>query len=247
MFQDHFSGHAEGDARHRPGYPAALFTWLAQSAPARGWAWDCATGNGQAARGLAAHFSRVVATDGSRRQIAQARPHPRIRFGVALAEHAPLAEASMDLVTVAQALHWFQRPAFWNEARRVLRPGGVLAVWTYGLPAVCPAVDAVIRHLYGELLADFWPPERRLVEGGYRDIGFPFPELPAPAFRLAAHWTLAQLLGYLSTWSAVHRCRRATGDDPLAAIAGPLAQAWGPAGRRRGIRWPLVLRAGARP
>jgi len=246
-FQDHFSGHAADYARFRPHYPPALFEWLAQIAPTRELAWDCATGSGQAAVALSERFAEVVATDASAEQVAQAEAHPGVRYAVAPAEASGLADASVDLVTVAQALHWFDLERFYAEVRRVLRSGGVLAVWSYGLFECFPAVDAVVRRLYSEIVGPCWPMERRLVEDGYRSLPYPFPELAAPAFAMDARWTLAQAVGYLNTWSAVRRYRKDVGQDPLSLIASELSAAWGDPAVERSIRWPLHLRIGRMP
>jgi SAM-dependent methyltransferase len=203
VFQDHFSGHADRYGAFRPTYPVALFEYLASLAPARDLAWDCATGNGQAALALSPFFGRVVATDASPQQVAQARPHDRIDYLVAPAERTPLPESSIDLITVAQALHWFALPAFYSEVLRVARPGGILAAWCYELNEITPEVDQVIGRLYSDILGGDWPPERRLVEEGYRTIPFPFDEVAPPQFSMGARWDLPRLLGYLGTWSAV--------------------------------------------
>lgn len=243
-FKDHFSGHADDYTRYRPTYPAALFAWLAQQAPAHALAWDCATGNGQAALGLVAHFDAVVATDASANQITSATAHPRVRYAVAPAEDSGIAAHSVDLITVGQALHWFDFPAFYAEAARVLKPGGVLAAWSYGLMQVSPAVDAAVWRLYEPIVGPCWPPERRYVEEQYRTLPFPLNEIAAPAFAMEAEWTLAQLTGYLGTWSAVQRYRQERGADPLALIADELAAAWGEAEALRHVRWPLFMRVG---
>ncbi len=244
MSSDHFSPIANSYARHRPDYPPSLFADLARLAPARRVAWDCATGSGQAARGLAAHFRTVYASDASAAQIAVARAPANVTFAVAAAERCALAMGCADLVTVAQALHWFERGSFYREVRRVLAPDGVLAVWCYQLLNVSPAVDAIVEHLYGQVLAPFWPPQRRHVEAGYQDLEFPFKQLGFGQYELAASWTLNELLGYLSTWSALQACRVQTGADPLPAIRRQLARVWGPGERRRSIRWPLCVRVG---
>lgn len=242
-FADHFSVGAAGYARFRPRYPDALVVWLAERAPARRTAWDCAAGNGQAAVALARRFDVVVATEPSAAQVEARERDGRVRWARATAEAVPLAGRSVDLATVAQALHWLDRDAFYAEARRVLRPGGVLAVWAYGLMTVSDAVDPIVRELHGPILADCWPTERRWVDEGYAALDFPFAALPAPPFAMEARWTLAELLGYLATWSAVRAYRARRGADPLALVHDRLAAAWGDA-ERRTVRWPLAVRAG---
>lgn len=243
-FKDHFSGHAADYAQYRPGYPADLYDWLAAAAPARRLAWDCATGSGQAAVELASRFERVFASDASAEQVRHARALPNIEYRVEPAEHSSLAERSVDLVTVAQAYHWFDHAAFLAECSRVSRPGAVLAVWTYALAQVDRAVDAVIAAFYEGPIGPYWPPERRLVESGYRELVFPRPDLAAPAFAIHLDWSLPQLEGYLGTWSAVRRYIEATGSDPVAEWHARLQEAWGaePASARR-VEWPIRLRA----
>lgn len=246
-FSDHFSGVAGPYAEFRPRYPEALFDWLADLAPGRDLAWDCATGSGQAALALARRFERVVATDASAEQIAAAPRHPQVDYRVARAESSGLAPASIDLITVAQALHWFDRPAFYGEAARVLQRDGVLAVWTYGHPRLDhPGADAVFREFYSGPVGPYWPPERALVDAGYRTIEFPFPEVDPPNLEMETHWPLAALLGYVATWSATTRFRRSRGLDPVPALGETLARAWGDPAESRRVRWPLAIRAGRR-
>ncbi|MBI2381189.1 MAG: class I SAM-dependent methyltransferase [Gammaproteobacteria bacterium] len=241
-FHDHFSAQAGDYARYRPHYPAELFAWLAAQAPGRELAWDCATGNGQAALGLAAHFAHVHATDLSQAQLDQAPAHERVHYVRAPAEASGLAAATADLVCVAQALHWFDLPAFNAEAARVLKPGGVLAVWCYGRLAVAAELDPLLDDFYSRRLGPYWPPERVHVENAYRDLPFPFPIEPVPDFAMSADWTAEELLGYLASWSATQACRRAEGRDPLSELEPALCAAWGE-GRRR-VSWPLSLRWG---
>jgi SAM-dependent methyltransferase len=243
-FKDHYSGHADRYGAFRPTYPAALFEHLASLAPAHDLAWDCATGNGQAASALTPWFHRVVATDASPQQVAQALSHDRIAYLVAPAERMPLPDASVDLVTVAQALHWFHLPAFYAEVRRVARPGGVLAAWCYTRPSVTPGIDAAIGRLYSGVLEPYWPPERREVEAGYETVWFPFYEEASPAFLMVHNWDLRHLLGYLGTWPAVPTYREQNGSDPLDLIRCDLEAAWGDPSLEREVVWPLKLRVG---
>jgi SAM-dependent methyltransferase len=249
-FKDLFSAQAADYARFRPRYPAELFAWLAAESPARGCAVDVATGNGQAALALAPHFTRVIALDASASQLAEAPPCANVTYRVAAAEATGVAAGSTDLLTAAQAFHWFRPGPFFAEAERVLRPGGVLAVWCYGLARIDPAVDAVVRHLYADVLGAYWEPERRLVEEGYRDSAFPFTPLAPPPFEMQLEWTLPDLLGYLRTWSALRGFVRQQGRDPLAPLEPALASAWGGGTasphETRIARWTLSVRAARR-
>lgn len=244
-FADHFSALADGYAAYRPAQLAAVLAYAASLAPRREVAWDCGTGSGQAAVGLADAFARVIATDASAAQIAHAVAHPRVAYRVAPAEACGLADGTVDLVTVAQALHWFDLPAFYAEVRRVAAPGAAIAVWAYGDARVDePAVDRRLHQLAHDTLGPDWPPERRLVDAGYRTIPFPFREATPPPFTLEARWTLAQLLGYARSWSAAARYARRTGHDAVADAAPAFARAWGDPGAERTVVWPVAVRAG---
>lgn len=204
-FNDHFTPVSTHYARFRPIYPEALFAWLATTVPARDLAWDCAAGSGQATLDLARHFTRVIATDASRAQIDAASPHPNVEYRVAPAEASGLSEATVDVITVAQALHWFDLDRFYAEVHRVLKPSGILAAWTYGVQTMDEArVDACVQTFYRETVGPCWPPERRYVENGYQTLPFPFREIPAPKFHMTATWTLPELLGYLRSLSLIH-------------------------------------------
>ncbi len=243
-FKDHFSTQAAGYAKARPTYPAALFAELARLAPGRSLAWDAGTGNGQAAVALAEHFERVVATEPSAAQLAEAVPHPRVSYHQTAETAAMLADKSVDLATVAQAAHWFNRDAYYAEVRRVVRPGGVVALWTYELCGITPEVDAVARRFYTDVVGPYWPPERRHCETGYRELDFPFAELPFPDVAMELQWSLDDFTAYLRTWSAVVRCTRASGRDPVPAMREELAAQWGPPETRRRVSWPLNGRIG---
>lgn len=244
-FRDHFAPVAASYAGFRPTYPQKLFAWLAALVPQHELAWDCAAGSGQASVDLAAFFEHVVATDASQAQIDTAPPHPRIEYRVAPAEASGLAASSVDLITVAQALHWFDLTGFYDEVRRVLRPTGVLAVWTYGVLSVEGApVDARVQHFYYNTVGPYWPAERAHVENGYRSLPFPFAEIAAPPFSMKASWTLAELLGYFRSWSATGRFITANGADPVVALETELVPLWGAPEQRREVIWPLSLRVG---
>lgn len=241
-FKDHFSTKAAVYAKARPTCPPALFGELARLAPGRALAWDCGSGNGQAAVALAAHFDRVVATEPSAAQLAQATKHPRVGY-LQSAELAPgVADGSVDIVTAAQAAHWFDLKIFYPEVRRVMRPGGLLAIWNYGLSSIEPRLDALVAHFYNETVGPYWPPERKHAETAYRLLEFPFPELSLPPMNVEVEWTAADFASYLRTWSAVTRYTNATGTDPVTEFEGPLAKAWG--NGKRWVRWPLGGRFG---
>lgn len=242
-FKDHFSSVAARYAKARPNYPPTLFAWIAAEAPALRRAWDCATGNGQAARGLVRHFEEVLATDASAKQIAQAAIRRRIKYRVVAAEATDLAPESIDAVTVAQALHWLDRPRFYEVARRALRPRGLVVAWCYGLFRVDTEIDSVVARFYEEALGPYWSPERRLIEERYETIDFPFDEIATPHFVMRRSWTRARLFAYIETWSAVHRYRMQTNRDPLLFIRSDIERHWPDDGRRY-VHWPLYLRAG---
>jgi ubiquinone/menaquinone biosynthesis C-methylase UbiE len=242
--RDHFSSVAGQYAAFRPRYPAALYQWLAAAAARRERVWDCACGSGQASLDLATHFHTVIGTDLSAGQLAQAAAHERISYRVALAEQSGLEGGSCDLVTVAQALHWFDRPRFYAEARRVLRPNGLLAVWCYGIAAIPePAGNALFQDFYHNVVGPYWQPERHLVEAGYRTLAFPEPEIAVPEFAMQLDWSLDELLGYASSWSATARYIEARGADPMPRLRADMLPGWGDPKARHAVRWPLSVRA----
>ena len=242
-FRDYFSGESQAYAEFRPRYPEELFDWLAGTAPLRDLAWDAATGTGQAAEPLAERFARVIATDASATQLAGAEPAARAYYVRAFAERAPLGNHSVSLVTVAQALHWLELPLFYSEVRRVLKSGGVIAAWCYGLHRFGGEIDAVVQEFY-DAMGPWWSPERGMVDDGYRSVPFPFARLTPPPMAMQAEWTLPHLVGYLGTWSAVRRCRADTGTDPRQAVTERLAAVWGDPHASRAAVWDLSVLAG---
>jgi SAM-dependent methyltransferase len=244
-FADHFSRLSPRYAVYRPRYPEGLFDAIATTGARRRRLWDSATGSGQAAVPLAARFETVVATDASRQQLGSVTPHARVRYVAARAEAVPLRERWADVVTVAQALHWLDLPEFYAEVRRVLEPGGLLVAWTYGVQRLGDdAIDAVLGDFYGRVVGPYWAPERELVETGYRTLDFPFDEVAIASPPMTGEWNLGQLLGYVSTWSAVAKCRDVTAIDPMVELEARLEPLWGDPARHRHIEWPITVRAG---
>jgi SAM-dependent methyltransferase len=241
-FSDHFSTESDSYRAFRPEYPASLFEYLAAQAPSNEQAWDCGTGNGQAAGILAQRFSRVVASDASAEQIAQAPPTTNVEFRVATAETSGLAAGSVDLITVAQAFHWFDHSKFYSECIRVAKSNAKLAIWTYKLANISDSVDPVVASLHQDIVGPYWPPERELVESGYAGIELPFRELETPSFVITAEWDLLHLLGYLRTWSASKRYLQQTGEDPVKSVSQELALAWGDPMSKKVVSWPMPLR-----
>jgi SAM-dependent methyltransferase len=242
-FKDHFSKQAADYARFRPHYPQKLFGYLASIAPSRQLAWDCATGNGQAAVGLASVFGRVIATDASDKQIANAQSHEIVEYRAAPAENSGIGSETLDLIMVAQALHWFDLGRFYAEVRHVLKNNGVFAASAYNLLHIEPAIDEVVNRYYHEVVGPFWPPERRLVEQ-FADLCFPFYEIDPPKFEMTASWDLDHLVGYLRTWSSTQRFIAAKNSDPLEQIMHELRVAWADPQQKRKVTWPLILRVG---
>lgn len=244
-FKDHFSQRATLYAACRPHYPESLFRYLASVTGARELAIDCGTGNGQAAVGLAEHFTRVVGIDPSSAQIDKAAARANIEYRTALAERTGAESHSADLVGAAQALHWFNPPAFFAEATRLLKSDGAVAVWGYGDPVLDTQRLHDLLHTFNRIkLETYWFPERQLLLDGYRTIDFPFVELTPPTFELRASWTLAELLGYLRTWSSAARYAEQHGVDPVSELEPSLASEWGDPVTPRQVRWPLHVRVG---
>ena len=246
-FKDHFSKNAAEYAKFRPRYPREMFEYLANIAPARKTAWDCATGNGQAAVRLADVFDRVIATDASDNQIANAEAHDGVEYRVASAEDSGIETASIDLITVAQALHWFDFSRFYSEVNRVLKPNGVFAASAYRFFHITPAIDDLVnRRYYDEIVGPYWPAERALIMN-FEQLPLPFPELKTPAFEMSLEWTLDHLLGYLRSWSATQQFIAANNRDPLNDLVEELRSAWGAPQQPREVVWSLTFRAAAKP
>lgn len=240
-FKDYFSAQAQDYARFRVRYPPALFEALAQLCPEKTLAWDCGTGNGQAAWGLAERFDAVIASDASEEQIKHAVPHPRITYRTESAERSSLENGSANLVTAAQAVHWFKLDSFWKEVQHVTKPGGIIAVWCYELPQIEKTIDAIVRRYEREMLGEYWAPEIQHVWTRYQNLHFPFPTIQMPKFTATTEWTLDDLIGHLRTWSAARRYQEKEGKDSLLQVLKDLQRAWEEPGKARPVTWLIDM------
>jgi SAM-dependent methyltransferase len=243
-FKDHFSQSAARYVAHRPTYPLELVNFLADRAPLENVAWDCGCGSGQLSTLLAERFAKVYATDASAKQIENAIPHPQVAYSCTPAEASGLESGVADLIVAAQAAHWFDLPAFYQEARRVGHSGSLLALVSYGIVKLDKQLDPIIDQFYFTVLGPYWPPERKYVEEGYRSFDFPFPELAAPEMQISVQWNLSDFLGYVNTWSSVAAMDRAAGREEHERFNRELSQAWNPPEAIRQVKWPLTVRAG---
>jgi SAM-dependent methyltransferase len=237
-----YSPYARQYAQSRPGYPAELFSFLASLVKRHTLAWDCATGSGQAAFSLVEHFDRVIAIDISDKQIAHAAPHPQIEYRVATAEQSGLDDQSVDLVTVAAAVHWFDLDKFYAEVERVMHSGGVVAVWTYHIGHMEPPFDQLFGRFYRDVLAPYFPAKAQRVNDRYATITLPGQAITAPDFQMTATWTFDQLLGFINSWSGTQKYITDRGENPVSLIAVELEEAWGARDTLRTLRWPLYTR-----
>lgn len=243
-FKDHFSSHAAAYAAYRPTYPPALAAWLASLVTEKRIALDVGCGSGQFSALLAEHFLRVIAQDPSEQQIASAVPHSNVYYRVATAETSRISTDAVNLLTAAQAAHWFDLPAFFTEARRVMRPDAVIALISYAGMEHNSPVERLIDDFRLESLKLYWPAERQLVENGYRDIHLPFEPIASPPFFIEVHWPLAAMIGYLDTWSAIRAMERVQGRGMFDDFLAELTKTWGDPETTRRIRWPLAIIAG---
>ncbi|OGX85044.1 class I SAM-dependent methyltransferase [Hymenobacter glacialis] len=241
---DRFSAQAADYARYRIDYPPALYHWLLPQVGARERAWDCATGNGQVAAVLADSFVRVDATDLSANQLAQAAPRSNIHYQTATAEHTPFPNQRFDLITVAQAVHWFDTAAYHAEVRRVARSGAVLAEWGYQLCRLdTPELTQTLDSFHDVTSAPYWDTNRQHIANEYADLPFPFADVQQAHFAVVKHWLVDDLLNYLRTWSAAaNYARQHAGADLVALVAEELTRLWGPQARL--VTFPVFARAG---
>lgn len=241
--KDNFSTQSAEYAIYRPTYPQELYDYLLNLVNNTDTAWDCATGNGQVARVLAQRFKSVYATDISEQQLHQALKMPNIVYDVAPAEKINVPDQSFDLITVAQAIHWFNFEAFYSEVKRTLKPNGLLAVIGYGIMFIDKKVDKAIHKLYEDILGKYWDSERRYIEEEYKTIPFPFEEIIAPHFQIKTKWTFNQMIGYLNTWSSLQHYKKANDRNPLEYMFTELKEAWGD-DATKDVHFPILLRVG---
>ncbi|MCB0281813.1 MAG: class I SAM-dependent methyltransferase [Calditrichaeota bacterium] len=244
QFKDHFSRQSKLYSQYRPNYPDALFSFLANLAPKNENAWDCATGNGQAAISLVPYFEKIIATDASENQLAHAEKHPQIEYRVMSAEKTNLPDQCIDLITVAQAIHWFNFPKFFREANRVLKPDGILAVWTYNLPRISAQADRLLLDFYTGEINKYWPAERLHIEKDYQDIPFPYKQLEVPEFKMETKWTVKEIVGFLYTWSAVNKFIETTGNDPVSSFKTDFEKLFPDSKKKILISWPMTFLVG---
>ena len=242
--QDRFTHLAVKYAHYRPGYPPEMAEYLASLTDGHKFAWDCATGNGQAAVLLAPYFEQVLATDISPGQVLHARPKENIVYALAQAEQAPTPNKAVDLITVAQAIHWFDFEAFYQEVERVLKPGGILSAWGYDQPEIAPEIDLICAHYFNNLLGPYLPKRIAWVIQRYQGIPFPFSEITPPDFVVETQWALDQLVGMLSSMSPVPYYEKEHGSHPMKAVYDALREAWGPLDIPRTVHWHLFFKIG---
>jgi len=240
--KDRFSLHAKQYASFRPTYPKELYEFIMSNVKGRDCAWDCGCGNGQVANDLSPYFEKVFATDLSAKQIENAKPAANIIYSVSPAENTPFKESTFDLITVGQALHWFDIPKFYDEVKRVAKPGAMLAIWGYSLLIISPDIDQKINHFYTKIIGPYWDKERKLVDHQYQTIPFPFAEIKSPSFQFSFEWNLEHLYGYISTWSSVQKYLKEHGENPVDKLIDELRPFWRT--EKQTVTFPLFLRLG---
>jgi SAM-dependent methyltransferase len=246
--KDFFSEQSADYAAARPHYPDELFIYISGLCSGHQIAWDCGTGNGQTAAALARYFKEVYATDISEKQLAQASRIPNVTYKIESAEDCSLQDASTDLVTVSTAVHWFNLDLFYMQVDRILKSGGILAVWSYAGCRVSESIDVLLDDYAFRMLYDYWPPETRYNwQDKYKSLPFPYALIPSPEFTATGSYNLIQLTTCLNSWSASQSYRKRHGTDPLELIYKELLQAWGDPKTVRKVSWPLFLKCGRKP
>jgi hypothetical protein len=242
---DNFSRQAAQYALYRPRYPKALYDFLLSHTSGREQAWDCGAGNGQVAVQLASQFNHVWATDISENQLKQARALPNITYLQTRAEHTPFPQNTFDLITIAQAIHWFDFEQFYQEVYRTAKPSCTIAAWGYGLLHINSTLDPIIEAFYSEQIGRYWDSERKYIDEAYETIPFPFAEIKPPAFSIEVSWTLAELAGYFNTWSSVQKYIARHQINPVHDLITRLQPHWQSPEEKKAIRFPVFMRVGS--
>jgi ubiquinone/menaquinone biosynthesis C-methylase UbiE len=239
--KDRFSSQSKEYAAFRPTYPKTLYQFIFNHVKNKKRAWDCGCGNGQVANDLSSYFEKVFATDISTNQIQNAVQASNIIYSVSPAEQTSFADATFDLITVGQALHWFDIPAFFKEVKRVGKPDAMIAVWGYNLLQINPEIDKVVRHFYSQIVGPYWDKERKLIDDQYRSVSFPFTEIKTPSFEFSFRWSKERFLGYISSWSSVQKYLKEKNADPIEILSTDLQSIWR---EEKQVTFPLFLRLG---
>ena len=243
-FKDHFSLQSKEYSLYRPKYPANLFEYLSSLVNERELAWDCATGNGQAAIGLVPFFKSVIATDASSKQLEFAIKDPKISYKTALAEDSGLMSYSVDLLTVATAIHWLDTERFYPEVRRILKPGGIIALWVYDHCRISEEIDIISKDYSENTVGEYWPIENRKAWNFEESVDFPFEKINAPEFLLKVNWSLDEYLKYLNTWSSTRNYITKTGKDPIEELRSKFGNTWKDNNEKKEVTWKLVMKVG---
>lgn len=241
--KDNFSKQSPGYSKYRPSYPQELFDFLLSIAPDKKCAWDCGTGSGQVASILADYFYQVYGTDISKNQIKHAIKKDNLIYKVERAEQTSFDDYQFDLITVAQAIHWFEFDKFYNEVKRTLKPGGVIAVIGYHLPRINEQIDRIVDDFYLNIVGEYWDKERKYIDDYYQTIPFPFEEIKTPRFASKYKWIRNHLTGFLNTWSAVQHYINKNNSNPVELIVENLNSCWKES-EIKSVKFPVILRAG---
>ncbi|MFZ6010005.1 MAG: class I SAM-dependent methyltransferase [Bacteroidota bacterium] len=241
--KDYFSSHSRIYATFRPTYPEKLYQFIFSHLNGQSTAWDCATGNGQVAQRLGKDFEKVFATDISRQQLDEAHQASNIFYSVSSAEQTSFQDNQFDLITVGQALHWFRIDEFYREAKRTAKPHGLLAIWGYALLSIEPAIDELFLDFYHNTAGPYWDSARKLVEGEYCDVPFPFEVIETPKFEIVVQWDLDQFAGYITSWSATQKYIKTLGTNPAVAFSEKLKPYW-KAGIQKTVTFPVFMKLG---
>ena len=245
-FHDLFSGHAKLYSEVRPGYPTEIYDFIAANVNHTEIAWDCGSGNGQAATKLAEIFSQVFATDSSAKQIEHAILHNNVSYSVQPSENTNFPDSIFDCVTVAQAIHWYDLKKFYNELHRTLKPGGLLCVWGYTWFNISDDIDDIVEKTLISSLKEYWAPQTKLLQDGYKDLILPYEQITVPSFKIVVHWDLTQIISYLHSWSPMKSYGEKHGDKGMDLLFEGMIEAWGPKIKKRKISMPIYMKASRR-